>query len=148
MPPSSEQIIGFLQSIQRRLVLIGQKKALGIAVHNDRPQRRYSGLLSRLRFVSYQKSSSGFFQQARNPDQNYRAAHSGASSPNQAATINARTPQPRKRPRNPPRRMATQRQAENTIQFKGLRAEGQTATGVVYGDGKSATPPSPPQNWF
>jgi hypothetical protein len=73
MPPSSEQIIGFLQGIQRLLVLIGQKKALGIAVHNDRPQRRYSGLLSRLRFVSYQKSSSGFFQQARNPDQNYRA---------------------------------------------------------------------------
>jgi hypothetical protein len=31
------------------LVLIGQKKALGIAVHNDRPQRRYSGLLASLR---------------------------------------------------------------------------------------------------
>ena len=30
---------------KRRLVLIGQKKALGIAVRNDRPQRRYSGLL-------------------------------------------------------------------------------------------------------
>jgi hypothetical protein len=49
MPPSSEQIIGFLQSIQRLLVLIGQKKALGIAVRNDRPQRRYSGLLASLR---------------------------------------------------------------------------------------------------
>jgi hypothetical protein len=49
MPPSSEQIIGFLQSIQRLLVLIGQKKALGIAVRNDRPQRRYSGLLGSLR---------------------------------------------------------------------------------------------------
>src|ERR1017187_546832 len=73
MPPSSEQIIGFLQGIQRLLVLVGQKKALGIAVHNDRPQRRYSELLSRLRFVSYQKSCSGFFQQSRNPDQNYRA---------------------------------------------------------------------------
>jgi len=34
---------------KRLLVLIGQKKALGIAVHNDRPQRRYSGLLSTLR---------------------------------------------------------------------------------------------------
>jgi hypothetical protein len=55
------------------LVLIGQKKALGIAVHNARPQRRYSGLLASLRFVSCQKSCSGFFQQARNPDQNYRA---------------------------------------------------------------------------
>jgi hypothetical protein len=31
------------------LVLIGQKKALGIAVRNDRPQRRYSGLLASLR---------------------------------------------------------------------------------------------------
>ncbi len=30
-------------------MLIGQKKALGIAVHNDRPQRRYSGLLASLR---------------------------------------------------------------------------------------------------
>jgi exodeoxyribonuclease V alpha subunit len=30
---------------KRLLVLIGQKKALSIAVHNDRPQRRYSGLL-------------------------------------------------------------------------------------------------------
>src|ERR1035441_1426861 len=73
MPPSSEQILDFLQGIQRLLVLVGQKKALGIAVHNDRPQRRYSELLSRLRFVSYQKSCSGFFQQSRNPDQNYRA---------------------------------------------------------------------------
>jgi exodeoxyribonuclease V alpha subunit len=34
---------------KRLLVLIGQKKALGIAVRNDRPQRRYSGLLSSLR---------------------------------------------------------------------------------------------------
>jgi len=30
-------------------VLIGQKKALGIAVRNDRPQRRYSGLLASLK---------------------------------------------------------------------------------------------------
>ena len=28
---------------KRLLVLVGQKKALGIAVRNDRPQRRYSG---------------------------------------------------------------------------------------------------------
>ena len=34
---------------KRLLVLIGQKKALGIAVHNDRPQRRYSGLFTSLR---------------------------------------------------------------------------------------------------
>jgi exodeoxyribonuclease V alpha subunit len=34
---------------KRLLVLIGQRKALGIAVHNDRPQRRYSGLLTSLR---------------------------------------------------------------------------------------------------
>ncbi|HKN70284.1 MAG TPA: ATP-binding domain-containing protein [Terriglobales bacterium] len=34
---------------KRLLVLIGQKKALGIAVRNDRPQRRYSGLLGSLR---------------------------------------------------------------------------------------------------
>jgi exodeoxyribonuclease V alpha subunit len=31
------------------LVLVGQKKALGIAVRNDRPQKRYSGLLASLR---------------------------------------------------------------------------------------------------
>ena len=34
---------------KRLLVLIGQKKALGIAVRNDRPQRRYSGPLANLR---------------------------------------------------------------------------------------------------
>ena len=34
---------------KRLLVMIGQKKALGIAVRNDRPQRRYSGLLASLR---------------------------------------------------------------------------------------------------
>jgi len=34
---------------KRLLVLIGQKKALGIAVRNDRPQKRYSGLLASLR---------------------------------------------------------------------------------------------------
>ena len=34
---------------KRLLVLIGQKKALGIAVRNDRSQRRYSGLLASLR---------------------------------------------------------------------------------------------------
>ena len=33
---------------KRLLVMIGQKKALGIAVRNDRPQRRYSGLLASL----------------------------------------------------------------------------------------------------
>ena len=30
-------------------MLIGQKKALGIAVRNDRPQRRYSGPLASLK---------------------------------------------------------------------------------------------------
>ena len=34
---------------KRLLVLIGQKKALGVAVRNDRPQRRYSGLLASLK---------------------------------------------------------------------------------------------------
>jgi len=34
---------------KRLLVLVGQKKALGIAVRNDRSQRRYSGLLASLR---------------------------------------------------------------------------------------------------
>ena len=34
---------------KRLVVLVGQKKALGIAVRNDRPQRRYSGLLSSLK---------------------------------------------------------------------------------------------------
>ena len=34
---------------KKLVVLIGQRKALGIAVHNDRPQRRYSGLLASLK---------------------------------------------------------------------------------------------------
>ncbi|MGB7466164.1 MAG: ATP-dependent RecD-like DNA helicase [Candidatus Acidiferrum sp.] len=34
---------------KKLVVLLGQKKAMGIAVHNDRPQRRYSGLLASLR---------------------------------------------------------------------------------------------------
>ena len=34
---------------KRLLVLVRQRKALGIAVRNDRPQRRYSGLLASLR---------------------------------------------------------------------------------------------------
>jgi exodeoxyribonuclease V alpha subunit len=41
---------------KRLLVLIGQKKALGIAVRNDRPQRRYSGLLASLRAACRQQS--------------------------------------------------------------------------------------------
>jgi exodeoxyribonuclease V alpha subunit len=34
---------------KRLLVLVGQKKALGIAVRNDKTQRRYSGLLASLK---------------------------------------------------------------------------------------------------
>jgi exodeoxyribonuclease V alpha subunit len=34
---------------RKLVILIGQKKALGIAVRNDRPRRRYSGLLESLR---------------------------------------------------------------------------------------------------
>jgi exodeoxyribonuclease V alpha subunit len=34
---------------KRLLVLIGQKKALGIAVRNDQSRKRYSGLLGSLR---------------------------------------------------------------------------------------------------
>jgi exodeoxyribonuclease V alpha subunit len=34
---------------KKLVVVVGQKKALGIAVRNDRPQRRYSGLLASLR---------------------------------------------------------------------------------------------------
>jgi len=33
---------------KKLVVLVGQKKALAIAVRNDRPQRRYSGLLASL----------------------------------------------------------------------------------------------------
>ena len=35
---------------KKLVVVIGQKKAFGIAVRNDRPQRRYSGLLASLQF--------------------------------------------------------------------------------------------------
>ena len=34
---------------KKLLVLVGQKKALGIAVRNDKTQRRYSGLLASLK---------------------------------------------------------------------------------------------------
>ena len=34
---------------KKLVVLVGQKKALGMAVRNDRPQRRYSGLLASLK---------------------------------------------------------------------------------------------------
>jgi exodeoxyribonuclease V alpha subunit len=34
---------------KRLLVLVGQKKALGIAVRNDQARKRYSGLMSRLK---------------------------------------------------------------------------------------------------
>ena len=37
---------------KKLVVLIGQKMALGITVRNDRPQRRYSGLLTSLRGAS------------------------------------------------------------------------------------------------
>jgi len=37
---------------RRLLVLVGQRKALSIAVRNDRPQRRYSGLLASLRSLT------------------------------------------------------------------------------------------------
>jgi exodeoxyribonuclease V alpha subunit len=44
---------------KRLLVLVGQKKALGIAVRNDRPQRRYSGLLASLRGERLKEAASG-----------------------------------------------------------------------------------------
>ena len=44
---------------KKLVVLIGQKKALSIAVRNDRPQRRYSGLLASLRSESGATAHSG-----------------------------------------------------------------------------------------
>ena len=41
---------------KKLVVVIGQKKALGIAVRNDRPQSRYSGLLASLTAVSIAES--------------------------------------------------------------------------------------------
>ena len=38
-----------LDRAKRLLVIIGQKKALGLAVRNDLSHKRYSGLLSSLR---------------------------------------------------------------------------------------------------
>ena len=43
---------------KKLVVLIGQKKALGMAVRNDRTQRRYSGLLECLRSPKAQVSAS------------------------------------------------------------------------------------------
>jgi exodeoxyribonuclease V alpha subunit len=42
---------------KRLLVVIGQRKALGIAVRNDQSRKRYSGLLSSLNPVKRQKST-------------------------------------------------------------------------------------------
>jgi hypothetical protein len=41
---------------KRLLVLVGQKKALGIAVRNDQSRKRYSGLLSSLNHLTHQKA--------------------------------------------------------------------------------------------
>jgi exodeoxyribonuclease V alpha subunit len=41
---------------KRLLVVIGQKKALSIAVRNDQSRKRYSGLLSSLNSISQQKA--------------------------------------------------------------------------------------------
>jgi exodeoxyribonuclease V alpha subunit len=57
VPPTTQHYILLQQNLiysgitrgKNLVVVIGQKKALSIAVHNDRPQRRYSGLLSNLR---------------------------------------------------------------------------------------------------
>jgi exodeoxyribonuclease V alpha subunit len=46
---------------KRLLVLVGQRKALGIAVRNDRPQRRYSGLLASMRGGNGDSSPIGGF---------------------------------------------------------------------------------------
>ena len=43
---------------KKLVVLVGQKKALAIAVRNDRPQRRYSGLLASLRSCGQQEVES------------------------------------------------------------------------------------------
>jgi exodeoxyribonuclease V alpha subunit len=43
---------------KKLVVVIGQRKALGIAVRNDRPQRRYSGLLVSLRAMGVPASTS------------------------------------------------------------------------------------------
>jgi len=40
-------------------VLVGQKKALGIAVRNDRPQRGYSGLLASLKGERLEETTNG-----------------------------------------------------------------------------------------
>ena len=42
---------------KRLLVVIGQRKALGIAVRNDQSRKRYSGLLSSLNPLSRQKAT-------------------------------------------------------------------------------------------
>ncbi|HLM80173.1 MAG TPA: hypothetical protein VE957_10515 [Terriglobales bacterium] len=53
--PVTEEISGLIERVTFHnddsgfCVLIGQKKALGIAVRNDRPQRRHSGLLASLK---------------------------------------------------------------------------------------------------
>jgi exodeoxyribonuclease V alpha subunit len=42
---------------KRLLVVIGQRKALGIAVRNDQSRKRYSGLLSSLNPLNRQKAT-------------------------------------------------------------------------------------------
>jgi exodeoxyribonuclease V alpha subunit len=42
---------------KRLLVVVGQRKALGIAVRNDQSRKRYSGLLSSLNLPSHQKAT-------------------------------------------------------------------------------------------
>jgi exodeoxyribonuclease V alpha subunit len=42
---------------KRLLVVVGQRKALGIAVWNDQSRKRYSGLLSSLKSLNRQKAT-------------------------------------------------------------------------------------------
>jgi len=42
---------------KRLLVVVGQTKALGIAVRNDRSRKRYSGLLSSLNNLTRQNAT-------------------------------------------------------------------------------------------
>jgi hypothetical protein len=62
---------------KRLLVLIGQKKALGIAVRYDRPQRRYSGRLASLKD---KRGTQGSAVESKTASQQSARPGSGSSS--------------------------------------------------------------------
>ena len=95
---------------KRLVVLIGQKKALGIAVRNDRPQRRYSGLLASLKGKGHRGSSI----------LNRHRLRRRTTESNPHENLHPKRPADRRRTR-PPRRLPRKLQGREGNERRGTR---------------------------